>query len=193
MHTTARPLGFVPMIALHPSARPPLLQQYRTPRRAAMLNTAMPLFDARVCGAVYISRPSQRKARSASASIAVGVPPVRSCEVLEAEHAGGAQQQQQQQQQQSLPPRSPVKTKTAKVCVPTLEDALDDVQVNKSKKLFNLGMSWLVFEFPRQMRCPGSLSQMVSPTPALPMTEQIESNRWINRPITYFPDGKKCF
>lgn len=29
--------------------------------------------------------------------------------------------------QQSLPPRSPVKA--AKVCVPTLEDALDDVQV----------------------------------------------------------------
>lgn len=35
--------------------------------------------------------------------------------------------QHQRPHQQCLPPRSPVKT--AKVCVPTLEDALDDVQV----------------------------------------------------------------
>lgn len=74
--------------------------------------------------------PKQRKARSASASIAVG--PVRSCEVVEAEHhamplplpVGGPLQHPHPQ---SLPPRSPVKT--VKVCVPTLEDALDDVQV----------------------------------------------------------------
>ncbi|CAM9572457.1 unnamed protein product, partial [Scytosiphon promiscuus] len=74
-----------------------------------------------------------RISRSASASTAV---PFRSCELLEAEHpttaavpvrGAGSGQQQQQQQQQHLPPRSPLKT--AKVCAPSLEDALDDVQV----------------------------------------------------------------
>ncbi|CAN0446244.1 unnamed protein product, partial [Ectocarpus sp. 12 AP-2014] len=96
----------------------------------------------------------QRQARSASASIAV---PAGSNELLQAE-----QQQQQQQPpppppQEQLPPRSPVKAAT-KVCVPTLEDALDDVQVrfvlnlpeaelsSADRLFFQLEQAWWFYE-----------------------------------------------
>ncbi|CAM9462405.1 unnamed protein product [Ectocarpus sp. 6 AP-2014] len=94
----------------------------------------------------------QRQARSASASIAV---PARSCELLQAE-----QQQQPPPPpppKEQLPPRSPVKA-AAKVCVPTLEDALDDVQVrfvlnlpeaelsSADRLFFQLEQAWWFYE-----------------------------------------------
>ncbi|CAM9469416.1 unnamed protein product, partial [Hapterophycus canaliculatus] len=96
-----------------------------------------------------------RIGRSASASTAV---PFRSGELLEAKYptAAAVPGRGAAGVQQHLPPRSPLKT--AKVCVPSLEDALDDVQVrfvlnlpdaelsSADRLFFQLEQAWWFYE-----------------------------------------------